>query len=78
MQGSSGGASSLLYNAAVTVRFLTLSLLLYSRLTSGGGGLEFCLAPERRELRRYRPFSGSDFRLADKTAVQFFVALRGR
>jgi len=39
MQGSSGGALFLLYSAAVTVRFLTLALSLYSCVTSRSGGL---------------------------------------
>ncbi len=80
MQGSSGGASSLLYSAAVTVRFFdAVALALFApgfrdrrSLTAvcKVGDLEGA-AP------RTKIGSGSDFSLADKTTVQFFVALRG-
>ena len=140
MQGSSGGASSLLYSAAVTVRFFdAVALALFARelkerrsrnvdycgrrlvhsaettarqgkarLVDSGertrprvliaaphrdalGEEKFAMAgapsparearalpKQQRAVWRTALFSGSDFRLAGKTAVQFFVALRGR
>jgi hypothetical protein len=127
MQGSSGGASSLLYSAAVMVRFFDavalalfapdLRLVLlgdehrskdlcgaqawkpvflsrFQNLFSAQGQRRDALRhvrdvqnheigafqvadPKRRGLGSITPTSGSDFRLANKTAVQFFVALRG-
>jgi len=141
MQGSSAGASSLLYSAsAVTVRFFdAVALALFApdlsgrrfrnvdycgrrlvdsaettarqgkaRLVDSGertrprvliaaphrdalGEEKFAMAgapsparearalpKQQRAVWRTALFSGSDFRLAGKTAVQFFVALRGR
>ena len=93
MQGSSGGASSLLYSAAVTVRFFdAVALALFARdlkerrfrilFTAktrwmSASAVRTCGSTSLQGYWRY-DFSGSDFRLADKTAVQFFVALRGR
>lgn len=79
MQGSSGGTSSLLYSTAVTVRFFdAVALALFAPDLRGWRFGILLSARDAGTPWRYRPFSGSDFRLADKTAVQFFVALRGR
>jgi len=50
--------------------------------TPSSGGTRFCASRTRgsrslHSILANQLFSGSDFRLADKTAVQFFVALRG-
>ena len=50
--------------------------------TPSSGGTHFCASRTRgsrslHSILANQLFSGSDFRLADKTAVQFFVALRG-
>jgi hypothetical protein len=97
MQGSFGGASSLLYSAAVTVRFFdAVALALFAGdlglvLSKGEigtqvwrpvwrTGLEACVSSSTASgggTTGAKHLSlGGDFRLADKTAVQFFVALR--
>jgi hypothetical protein len=89
MQGSSGGASSLLYSAAVTVRFFDagplalfaceLRLVLLGDEHGRNTGQKTCVAHRLGSLcSRNGRASGSDFRLADETPVQFFVALCGR
>ena len=78
MQGSSGGALFLLYSAAVTVRFFdAVALALFARELKERRSLT-AVYYSRRLGRRRSLTSSSDFRLADETPVQFFVALRGR
>ena len=80
MQGSSGGAASLLYSAAVTVRFFDAVALALFACELGivllGGRIrsehrsKTCVAHRLGSLcSRNERASGSDFRLADKTAV---------